>query len=658
MDNQISMDDQFLEIVNRVIDENLADEHFSVEHLAEHAGLSRSMLHRKLVRLTGKSASDLITEKRLFKAKELLEKDVATASEIAYKVGFNSPSYFTKVFKNYFQISPGEIRKGIISGPPRSIVEGSQENKGKARIFFMRTGPLLLFMIAAFAVLGTGLYFFILRERPSEKSILILPFDNLSVDAENQYFADGITEDILNNLYLIGDLRVISRTTSMHINEAGLMAKEIAREVHCRNVLEGSVRRYGNQARISVQLIDAYRDEHLWSASFDRELNDIMGIQGDIALQVALKLNAVISDEEKDQIGKTGTQNPEAYDNYLRGRFLLHKANSEQRSDFDQTSVINCIQYYEKAIALDSNFAAAYAGLANARFNLSAWGWLPFNEGGLKAIVLSMKALAIDPGCAEAHAVKGAFHVWMERKFDEGRKEFITSIRLNPNFATARQWYAQLLMITGPIEEARMHIDRAVELEPYFWVVQNLNAWICYFEEKHEKAIEACVIARDLKPDFIDNTWLFFLNYAKLGEGGKAMKELQAIAASHPGTEQYVDEISAAYNKAGIRGLFSWLIEVNKNKPIPVEGMDGHPFYIAWWNAILGNKEESIYWLQKNMERQHRLYVYFNLIATCPDFDILRDDPRFLTIIEETGLAPYHARGPKTLSPKHTRTVY
>ncbi|MBN2274252.1 MAG: hypothetical protein JXK95_07955, partial [Bacteroidales bacterium] len=465
-----------------------------------------------------------------------------------------------------------------------------------------------------------------------------------SADAENQYFADGITEDILNNLYLISDLRVISRTTSKHFDEASLTAKEIAREVNARHVLEGSVRRYGNKARISVQLIDAYRDEHLWSANFDREVNDIMGIQGDIALQVALKLNAVISDKERDQIGKTGTRNPEAYDNYLKGRFLLHKANSEQRSDFDQTSVINCIQYYEKAIALDSNFAAAYAGLANARFNLSAWGWLPFAEGGLKAIALSMKALAIDPDCAEAHAVKGAYHVWMERKFEEGRKELVRSIQLNPNFATARQWYAQLLMITGPIEEARIQINRAVELEPYFWVVQNVNAWIYYFEEKHDKAIEACVIARDLKPDFIDNTWLFFLNYAKLGEGEKAVKELQNIARTHPGAGQYVKEIPEAYKKAGIKGLFSWLIEVNKNKPIPVEGMDGHPFYIAWWNAIFGNKEESIYWLQKNMERQQRLYVYFNLIATCPDFDILRDDPRFLKIIEETGLAQYHTR--------------
>ncbi len=255
-----------------------------------------------------------------------------------------------------------------------------------------------------------------------------------------------------------------------------------------------------------------------------------------------------------------------------------------------------------------------------------------------------MKALELDPNCSEAHAVLGAFLVWGLRDFEEGKKEYETSIRLNPNFATARQGYAQFLMITGPIKDARFHINRAVELEPYFWVVQNLNAWIYYFEEKHDEAIEACILARDLKPNFIENEWLFFLNYAKLGEGEKAVQALQTIVKHHPGTEQYSEEINVAYSKSGINGLFTWLVDVNKNKPIPVQGMSGHPFYTAWWNAILGNREESVYWLEKNMESQRRLYVYFNLIATNPDFDILRNDPRFLKIVDEIGLAPYHKR--------------
>jgi hypothetical protein len=190
-------------------------------------------------------------------------------------------------------------------------------------------------------------------------------------------------------------------------------------------------------------------------------------------------------------------------------------------------------------------------------------------------------------------------------------------------------------------------MDRAVELEPYFWVVQNLNAWIYYFEGKFDKGINACFIARDLKPGFLDNNWLFFLNYAKLGEGEKAMKELQTIAGNSRSKNQYADEIRDAYNESGIKGLFSWLIEINIQKPVPIEGMDGYPFFIAWWNAILGNKEESINWLMRNTKTNNSSSTYLILIATNPDFDLLRDDPRFQTIIEKIGLAPYNTRKAK-----------
>jgi len=475
----------------------------------------------------------------------------------------------------------------------------------------------------------------------------VLHFKNLSEEPDNKYLADGTTEDILNSLYAISNLRVISRTTSESLSGTELTAGEIARKVDAGNVLEGSVRRYGNKIRISVQLIDAQRDQHLWSANFDRELTDIIGLQGDIAQQVALKLNAVITDKEKIQIEHVGTNNSEAYDLYLKGRFLLHNADSEQRTDFEKEGVMGSIKYFEKAIEADNNFADAYAGLANAWFNLSAWSIITGYEGFIKARDLSSKAIELDPDCAEGHAVMGAYLIWPERRFEEGRKELKTSVRLNPNFSTAHQWYAQLLMITGPIEEARRQMDLAVEQEPFFWVVQNLNAWVYYFEGKHKQAIEACISAHDLKPDFYENNWLLFLNYAKLGEGEKAAKELQNIARLFPAASDYPDQIWNAWEQSGLTGLFSWLVEVNCYRPIPVEGMDGDPYFCSWWNAILGNHDASLFWLEKTMERKRRLYVYLNLIATNPDFDILRDDPRFNKIIDELGLTRYNTRKPK-----------
>jgi len=669
MNQTPSMDQAFINKLIEIIEANLRNEQFGVNDIAREAGMSRFVIHRRLKAIKHQNFTQFIREIRLKRAMELLQQNAGTASEISYRVGFGSPAYFTKCFHEYYGFPPGEVKKRVVPEKGESI---EQEANGiepmqfryhvKSGFFgYLKVKRNMFFLLSSAAVFIFTLAWFLYshfingpdrlkgpRLQEMDLSIVVLPFKNFSDDPDNQYFADGIMEEILNNLFRISDLRVISRTTTEHFRETNLTVKEISRKVNARYVLEGSVRRYGDKARISVQLIDANRDQHVWSANFDREFTDLMGIQGDIALQVAYKLNAIISESEIRQIGKIPTQNPQAYDYYLKGRFLLNKANDEQRVDISKEGLWASIQYFEKAIAEDKNFAQAYASLASAWFNLSAWGWYqPYREGIRKAQEFSTKALQIDPDCSEAHAVKGAYLIWPERRWEEGRKELQISLQLNPNYAFAHQAYAQLLMITGPIEEARIQMDRAIKLEPYFWVLHNLNAWIYYFEGRHSEAVEACFIAHDLKQDYIFTDWLFFINFSKLGEGEKATAELQTIARSYTGSGQYDDEILDAYNHSGIPGLFNWLTDVNINKPIPAAGMSGHPFFVAWWYAIMGNREKSIYWLERNMESDSRNYTYFNLIATNPDFDILRNDTRFHAIIEKIGLAPYNTRAVK-----------
>jgi len=651
----------FISRLREIVEANLQNEQFGVTELVREMGMSHSFIHRHLKKHTNQSVSHFIRRVRLEKAMEMLLKSNESASEIAFQVGFGSPAYFNHCFHEHFGFPPGEARKrGMNLHEPGSITESllpeseqdtrfsARHGKGKSRKTKMAyyTFAIVAFM-ALVSVLVYTFYFEASQSKraEAEKSIIVLPFKNFSGDPAYQYFADGITEDILNNLYHIHTLRVVSRTSAEQFRESTFPVSEIARIMNVRFVLEGSVRRYENKARISVQLIDAGNDNHLWSANFDRELTDILNIQDDVALEVARNLNAVLSENEIRKIEKTATQNPEAYDYYLRARFLLHKTNSAQRADFERDGVLNCIQYYEKAIAADSTFAAAYAGLANAWFNLSAWGFLPRNLGIPKAKNYSLKAIEIDPDCAEAHAVLGAYYIWGGgRNIAEGSKELKKAVELNPDFATTRQWYAQCLMITGPIEEARLHVNRALELEPYFWVVQTLSAWIYYFEKEYDRALDDCIAARDLNPDFTDNKWLFVLNYARLGESEKMLEELQSIIKKYTQDETYLEEIQAAFTENGINGIFTWLIKVNNTKPIPVEGMDGHPFYSAWWNAILGNKDDAIYWLEQSLEYPRPLGHYSNLIATNPDFDLLRNDPRFLQVIEKMGLAPYHNR--------------
>jgi TolB-like protein/AraC-like DNA-binding protein len=652
---------ELLEKLTQITLENLENENFGGSELAMLAGMSISTLNRRLHKITSKPTSQFIREIRLKKAMELLMQHTDTAAEVAWKVGFGSPAYFSKCFHEYYGYPPGEVKKkftmneGIESeSEPEPVADNMKTSPTKRKRLFGR--KMLVQSVAILVVISLVwiLYNFLIKgnylhdtsSRDSQElSIVVLPFKNFSEDPQNQYFADGLMEDILNNLFRITALRVVSRTTADQFRETKLSTREIAKELKVNYVLEGSVRRYEDKARISVQLIDAWSDKHLWSSSFDRELTDFIGIQSDVALRVARELNMVLSESEVKQIEKISTNNPEAYDYYLRARFLLHKANSFHRSDFDLTGVLNCIPYYEKAIAADSTFTEAYAGLANAWFNLSAWGFLPANEGFPKSRSYSMKALDIDPECAEAHAVMGAYFIWGgPRNIAEGGKELKKAVELNPNFSTALQWYAQYLMISGPIEEARRHVDRALVLEPFFWVVQNLSAWIYYFEEEFDKAIEASKIARDLNPKYISNNWLFVLNYAKLGEGELMLHEIQSIIKKYTRDEKYLEEIQIAYHEMGIDGIFVWLDDVNQNKPIPVEGMDGHPFYCAWWNAILGNKNESVYWLEKTLEDPRPLGHYSNLITTNPDFDLLRDDPRFHLIVDKFGLTPYHKR--------------
>jgi TolB-like protein/AraC-like DNA-binding protein/Tfp pilus assembly protein PilF len=659
MAEPLTKDQAFVDRLSKIVLANLQNENFGVDELARLAGLSRSVIHRKLRTIRRQNITRFIREIRLKRAMELLKQNAGPASDVAFKVGFGSPAYFNKCFHEYYGYPPGEVKKmfpkeeGETSVPvTEDTVESRDlEAEGKASPFFRikRRRRLTIILTASFIAVIALAWVLINNSYHNSRnlSIVVLPFKNFSGDISNQYIADGIMEDILQDLYQISDLSVRSRTTSEHFRATDLTSKEIARKLNVRYVLESSMRRYGDKTRISVQLIDAFRDNHLWSANYDRELKDILTIQRDIALQVADKLNAVLTDSEIRMIQELPTQNPVAYDYYLRGRFLLNKANDEQRSDIDRDGLIGSIQFFEKAVAADTNFAEAYAGEAASYLGLAGWGWMPQAEGFLKARDLSLKALKINPECAAAHSVKGAFHVWGERRFEEGRRELLTALQLNPNYAPAHQAYAQLLMITGPMDEARAHMDRSLELEPYYWVINNLNAWIYYFEEKYQKAIEACFVAQDLKPGYIITDWLFFLNYAKLGEGEKAADELKIITRLSAGSDLYDDEITEAYKKSGIKGLFKWLVDININRPVPGLGMSGHPFFTAWWYAILGNKEQSVYWLQKNMEASQKLFFYFNMIATIPDFDILRNDPRFLSIIDQIGLAPYHKRPAK-----------
>ena len=647
------MNQTLLNKLTEIVLDNLRDENFGVEQLAAKAGMSRATLHRKIKELKQGSVSRFIRMVRLQKAMEMLKEGEGNVAEVAYRVGFGSPTYFIKCFHDHYGFPPGEVKKmDPLDYPkyqrdeqgerppaydgPKGLPPQEADRKKRRTIlvsFFSIIIPLLLVVI---------LYTFL---NQPQKSIVVLPFKNLTDEPGTQYFADGIMEDILNNLFRISELRVISRTSAEYFRDSQMTSPEIARKLNVDYVLEGSVQKQGGEVRIFTQLIDARNDQHMLSEKYEGEMENVFDFQSDIAAKVADALQAAISRREKGHIEERPTASTEAYDNYLKARFLNHKANDEQRFDINKDGLMASLQYYEKAIELDPQFAEAWAGLANAWYNLAAWGWYkPYSEGVQKAWEYCNKALEIDPDCAEAHAVKGVYHVYPEGRFEEGRKELQLALKLDPNFPTAHQWYAQLMMITGPIEEARRHVDRTLELEPYFWVMHNLDSWVCYFEERYSEGLQACFTGYDLNPYSSDNNWLFFLHYIHLGKGEEAAKIFRDVFRTNPLTEPFAEEIMNAYEESGIPGIFNWLIDINMNNPVPLQGLNGNPYYLAWWHALNGNKEESIYWFERTLEAEKVPLHYFNLIAQNPDFDFLRDDPRFLAVIEEAGLAPYNNR--------------
>ncbi len=641
MNPYYTSENEFIRKLTEIVENNLSDENFGVKELANKANISREQIHRKLKAISNYSASQFIREIRLNKAKDMLLKEEDTVSEIAFKVGFSSTSYFVKCFHDMYGYSPGEFKNHSTENQNKTVQQEIKLPQQKK----INTKTLIITAIISSIII---LIIFSINHRnthKTEKSIIVLPFKNLTDNPNNQYIADGLTEEILNFLFWVGDLKVTSRTTSEHFRDSQLSTHEIAESIGVNYVVEGSIRKQDTKIRISTQLIDGKTDKHIWSEIFDRETNDILGIQNEIAKSVANQLKSVLIKDELHKALKKPTQNKEAYDAYLKGRFLLNKANSIQRTDVDAKSMRTSIKYFEKAISLDSCFTQAYVELANAHCGLSGWGHTPGINGWLVGDTIINKALLIDPNLGEAHAVKGAIYFWGgTRNYEAALAEFKKARKLNPNYPPLYQWYAQLLMIIGPIEEARKYVDIALKIEPYYWVTHNLSAYIYYFEEKYSESILECKVAKDLYKDYIFNNWLFFLNYIKLNQGENAMKELQFILEANPKTKPFASQIPIIYSKGGTKALIKWIAEAQANSPVQVKGIGRSPYIIAWWYAILKDKQNCLIWLDKLTQRKSLGYMS-NLVVSNPDFDFLRKDPHFIKLLEQFDLSKYHKRG-------------
>lgn len=339
------------------------------------------------------------------------------------------------------------------------------------------------------------------KQRISEKSIAVLPFANMSNDSEQEYFSDGMAEEIINALTHLKDLKVAGRTSSFQFRGKNTDLREIGEKLSVKTVLEGSVRKQGNWIRVTAQLIDVDNGYHLWSEKYDREMNDVFAIQENIALAITRKLKLTLLKKDRDRLTKTSTQNTAAYELYLKGRFYTARRGA---------SVVTGMQCFQKAIAIDPEFALAHAGYADAHLLIASYGLLPPKHILPQAKKSAERALELDPTLPEPYCALGYYYASYEWNWLEAKRNFIKALELNPRYSEGhyRYGWTYLTCVEGKFDEAEEHGRTAIHLEPLSAICFANYSLILHCAGKFTESLSVCQMGLELDP----NSFLCHLN--------------------------------------------------------------------------------------------------------------------------------------------------
>jgi len=456
-----------------------------------------------------------------------------------------------------------------------------------------------------------------------EKSIAVLPFDNLSGNEDQAYFCDGITDVVINQLSKIKEFRVIGRTSTLRYKENIKTLSEIGEEMQVNFIIEGTVQRQEDQIRIIVQLIQVQNEDHLWSKLYDREWKDVFIIQSEIAKQIAVELETILSTEEIKQIEKSPTDNLEAFNLYLRGLFFLDKRTDE--------GINSALKYFRDATEMDNNYALAYAGIANCYVMASDYGYILPEDGCLKGKEAIMKALDIDNTLSDTHVSLG--HLIKECEWDwEGAiNSFKRAIQLNPNNGFAFVQYANLLRVLGQFDEAISKARQGLALDPLSPISNASVIHALYAARKYDQVIEEASRAIIMNLEYFPLLMRAGLAYSHKGMFSKAIEKMKLavqLSGEHYSMKAHLGYINGvAGNHAEAQRMLEALLKTSKIEYIS-------PLYFAIVYIGLGDNQQAIDWLEKALEmKEHRLlYLY-----TDPIYDPLRTDPRFIEIINKIG---------------------
>ena len=454
----------------------------------------------------------------------------------------------------------------------------------------------------------------------SQKSIAVLPFDNLSRDPDNAYFCEGVQDEILTRLAKVADLKVISRTSTQHFKSTPDNLPQIAKQLGVAHILEGSVQKSSDQVRVNVQLINALTDAHLWADTYDRKLTDIFAVESEIAKNIAETLQARLSGSEKSSIAKTPTVNPEAYELYLKGRFFWNKRTG--------TDLRKAIDYFNQAIAKDPNYALAYVGLADSYLLLSSYAAVSPAESLPPARSALKKALELDDSLAEAHASFGLLAT-LELDLHRALDELKRAVELKPNYATAHHWLSLAHLTLAQFDSAISEAKRAIELDPLSLVINADTSWIYFSARRYDEAEAQVRKTLEIGPQF-------FLAHYYLGEVLQFKGHLsEAIAEFQKAFELNNDPYSLAmlgqaYARNGQRDeaqkILARLNEEAKSHYVA-------PYALALVQIALGDKDRAIEELEHAYAEGATNYLF--VIKVDPLLDDLRGNPRFDALVQK-----------------------
>jgi serine/threonine-protein kinase len=455
-------------------------------------------------------------------------------------------------------------------------------------------------------------------------SIAVLPFANLSSDGDNEYFSDGLTEELITALSQLRDLRVVSRTSVFEFKGKAFNIGTIGERLGVSTVLEGSVRKSGNRVRITAQLVNVSDGCQLWATRFDRQMTDIFEIQDEIAHTIATKLQITLSDRSGEPLVKRYTRDLEAYHLYLKGRFHWNKRSSE---GFEKAR-----EYFEAALARDPRYAPAYAGLADYHISVASWGLAPPDVAWPSARAAAIKALDVDSSLADAHVSLAAFKTYYERNWAEGEREFQRARQLNPSDMNARVQYATYLTHLGRLDEARSETDEALLIDPLSATVNTCAAGVAYYSRQYDRAIDMCRKALELAPDDIELFCVLALSYEGKGSLAEAIEAFEAARVLSDNYPIVLAALAATYVKAGnrekARELADQMREISVDRYVP-------PIAWAWIHIAFDQPNLAFDWLEKAADAHDVLLCF---LAIGPTYEPLRWHSRFPRLLQKIGL--------------------